>query len=213
MDLSFLKWPAILCAVAAVAIAALILTGYVSWPLWVVLIPILGPFALGAVALFIFYAAWMASGSHAYAVLGIALTAALVFAAPAFAQDTTIDGASIFGAWKPYVVEIISIALAALATWVLATIKSKFGIDIEARHREALQSALTNAAGLVIFQVEKVAGSLKIDVGDERIANGVELVLKSVPDAVAYFGVTPATLREMLTAKIGVVAATSAPTA
>jgi hypothetical protein len=127
----------------------------------------------------------------------------VAFTVPAFAQDTTIDGASIFGAWKPYIQELVGIVVAAILGWIALLAKSKFGIDIEARHREALQSALENAAGLAVGKLDRYLGEVKIDVKNPALAEGVEYVLASVPDALKYFGLTPERIRMMLLAKIG----------
>lgn len=139
-------------------------------------------------------------------VLAAIATACLLAATPALAQTTTIDGASIFGAWRPYITEIVGMIITAGLGWLFVVIKSKLGLDIEARHREALQTALTNAAGLVIAKAGSAADAIKIDVKNPAIAEAVTYVLKGAPDALAYFGLTPEKLREKVLAKVGVVA-------
>lgn len=131
----------------------------------------------------------------------------LALAAPAFAQSTIVDGASIFGAWKPYITEIVGIGVAAIIGLLAKLLKDKFGLDIEARHREALQSALTNAAGTVIMKIGDVAGVAHFDAKNAAVAEGVSYVLASVPDALRYFGLTEAKLREMIEAKTGTIIA------
>lgn len=134
----------------------------------------------------------------------LAALAALVLAtAPALAASV-IDGGSIFGAWRPYIVEIVGIVIAGLVGWIVKLIRDKLNIDIEARHREALQTALTNAAGLVIGKGEHLAGRLKVDVKNDAVAEAVSYVLKGAPDALAYFGVTPDRVRQMIEAKVGI---------
>lgn len=134
----------------------------------------------------------------------LAALIALVFAtAPALAS-TVIDGGSIFGVWRPYIVEIVGILIAGMVGWIVNLLRIRFGLEIEARHREALQTALTNAAGLVIGKGENLAGKLQIDVKSEAIAEAVSYVLKGAPDALAYFGVTPDRVRQMIEAKVGI---------
>lgn len=132
-----------------------------------------------------------------------ALIALVCFAAPAFAQATVVDGGSIFGAWKPYITEVVSGAIALLVGWVVNTARQRFNLDIEAHHREALQTALANAAGLAINQLDGVAGGVKFDVKNAAIAEAVAYVMKGAPDALRYFGLKPDRLREMIVAKAG----------
>lgn len=73
---------------------------------------------------------------------------------------------------------------------LLATIslmaKRWFGVTVEAKHRDALQSALANGARLLL----QPGGS---------IDDGVDYVLRSVPDALKRFGKTsPDDIRELL---------------
>lgn len=135
--------------------------------------------------------------------LPAALIALVLATAPALAA-TVIDGESIFGAWRPYIVEIVGILVAAVVGWIVKLIRDKIGLDIEARHREALQTALNNAAGLIIGKGENLAGKLKITVQNDAIAEAVSYVLKGAPDALAYFGVTPDRVRQMIEAKVGI---------
>jgi hypothetical protein len=134
----------------------------------------------------------------------LAALVALAFAtAPALAASV-IDGGSIFGSWRPYIVEIVGIAIATVVGWIVNLLRIRFGLEIEARHREALQTALTNAAGLVIGKGENLAGKLQVTVRNDAIAEAVSYVLKGAPDALAYFGLTPDRVRQMVEAKVGI---------
>lgn len=138
---------------------------------------------------------------------GLALAClAATFAWPAVAQvatDTRIDGGSIFGAWRPYIVETVSILIAALVGWVVNLIRRRTGLEIEAKHRDALQTALTNAAGLVIAKAGDLASALQLDTRNAALNEGIAYVLKSAPDALAFFGITRESLKEKLEAKLG----------
>lgn len=57
---------------------------------------------------------------------------------------------TIIAAAAPHILEIVSLVLAALLAWVANTARRKFGIDIEARHREALHQALMTGARLAM---------------------------------------------------------------
>jgi hypothetical protein len=79
--------------------------------------------------------------------------------------------------------DVIQPILSALATALIPILVAALldrvrlwtGIEIEARHREALQSALANAARVAI------------DKGD--VQEGVDYVLRSVPDAIKALAV------------------------
>lgn len=79
-----------------------------------------------------------------------------------------------------------------------------FGLDAEARMREALHSALTTGAASAIGAFTDIAGRRlsRIEIENELIAWAVSYVLRSVPDAVRFFGLTEARLHEMARAKL-----------
>lgn len=82
-------------------------------------------------------------------------------------------------------VPVIGLVITTLIGIGLALLKQKTGIDIEARHREALQSALLNG---VIYAIQKTGWlpgkSTEMLLGEAR--NYAEL---SVPGALAKFGI------------------------
>lgn len=127
----------------------------------------------------------------------------------ALAQEatSTIRVGDILAPWADMIVSAVSILIAAVITYVANLIRTKTGIDIEAKHRDALQAALTNGAGLIL---SKLGGSLAdktIDVKSPLIAEGIEYVLKAAPDAVNKFGLAPSDLAEKLVAKLGLASA------
>lgn len=130
----------------------------------------------------------------------------------AFAADGQINVGGVYGVWRPYIVDIIGTVLIAFVGWLLAILKAKWNITIEDSRRDALQTALTNAAGLAIAKLDNVVAGKTITVGNPAVAAAVELVLKSVPDAIAYFGLTPQAIAEKIVAKIPVVANTTPAT-
>lgn len=68
------------------------------------------------------------------------------------AEAQTLGG-SLLGVFRPCLIELAGIVVAALAAWLLKSISEKRGLDIEERHRAALQAALTQAASLLIARV------------------------------------------------------------
>jgi hypothetical protein len=95
--------------------------------------------------------------------------------------DTFID----FGHLVP---EILA-ALGALVTVAIGWAASKFSqytnIKIEADHRAALHQAINTGIQLA---VTKFGGSGRIDVKNALVASAAEWVIKSVPDALKWFG-------------------------
>lgn len=132
--------------------------------------------------------------------LALAALVAVLMPTDAHAQ---IDGGSIFNAWRPVLAEWLNVAIAAAVAYAANLLRQKFKIEIEANHRDALQTALTNAAGLVIAKVGSVAETVKVGTGTPALDEGVTYVLKAAPDALAYFGLQPDAIREKLVAKLG----------
>lgn len=143
------------------------------------------------------------------AALAVAFLGLLAFAGLASAQ-TQSTGSAIFEIFRPYLVELAGLMIVGIVGWLARTIKAKLGIDIEARHRDALQAALTNAAGLVINRAGGAIGALHLTTSNPMITEGVDYVVKAAPDALKHFGITPeaarAVLAEKLEAKIGLIA-------
>lgn len=72
----------------------------------------------------------------------------------------------------------VGLLLTALIGWVSMVLNKKYGMDIEARHREALHSALLSGARLAI------AGKLT---GSAAIAVNRKYTVEAAPDAVRAF--------------------------
>lgn len=146
-----------------------------------------------------------------YALVVFAIFASIMLApVVAFAQETpstSINIGDLFAPWLEMLVGAVAILIAALLSWITAMIKQKTGIDIEARHREALQTALTNAAGLVLSKVKDSVADKDIDVRNALIRDAIVYVNQAAPDAVKRFGLTPQNLAEKLSAKLGLASA------
>ncbi len=119
----------------------------------------------------------------------------------AFAADATVPAASLLEKVRPYLVEIASALVLAFVTWLSTWLRATFKVSLDEAHRRALHSALENGARLAIDKLESTASGLTVPVGHPIVAQGVEYVLKYSPDAVAYFGLTPERLGEMIRAK------------
>lgn len=115
-------------------------------------------------------------------------------------------------------VPILGLVITTLVGIGLAFLKQKTGIDIEAKHREALQSALMNG---ILFALQKagwVSGQpLSSSILESLLPTARSYVESSVPDALAKFGIDPTTsigkaaLDRLLTPKLPVAAGTVMP--
>jgi hypothetical protein len=94
---------------------------------------------------------------------------------------------------QPHIVELVSVGVAIFVSNATVYAKRKWKIDVEARHREALQSALTNGAMLALSRgyTGKIAADAVID-----------YVLDSVPDAVKNLKPTDKRLHDLALAKL-----------
>lgn len=103
---------------------------------------------------------------------------------------------------------ILAMAVTALVPVIAASLFQwfrKMGLDIEQRHRDALQSALHNAA---LVAIEKATGHKVADKASPKpsdrsdvipnVGAAIDYVEKSVPDALAKFKVNTDKLRDLL---------------
>jgi hypothetical protein len=139
--------------------------------------------------------------------LGAALF--VLVSAPAFAQ-TQVPVESIYGVLQPYLLAVVSVIATAIVGWLAELLRRKFNLDIDAAHRDALQTALVNGAGLLIGKAGSAIADRKIDLKSAVLAEAVNYVLQAVPDAIRHFGITPEAVAEKLQAKLPQVAASNA---
>lgn len=125
----------------------------------------------------------------------------ILVAAPAFAQ-TEVPVESIYNVMQPYLVAVVSVLAAAIVGWLAELLRRKFNLDIDAAHRDALQTALTNGAGLLIGKAGSALAGKKLDLKSAVLAEAVNYVLQAVPDAIRHFGITPEAVAEKLQAKL-----------
>jgi hypothetical protein len=137
----------------------------------------------------------------------LALIYVLMLPALVLAQDTDINVGQLLSPWVEALMSALLVLVTAIIGWIAAAIQRRTGIEIEAKHREALQTALTNAAGLVLNKVKSSLSDVTIDVRHPAIKDAILYINGAVPDAIKNFGLSPDDLAEKLLAKIGVVTA------
>lgn len=81
----------------------------------------------------------------------------------------------IWEAVAPHVLEAIGALITLLLGWLTMQARARWGIEIEARHREALHSALTTGARLALDG--KLTGKAAVDLA-------IDYARASVPDAI-----------------------------
>lgn len=119
---------------------------------------------------------------------GVLLAALVIMIQPAHSQTTTVvTGDDAWVAAAPVVSMIAQAVIGLAIAWASAWASRKWGIDIEAKHREALHSAARTGVDRLLAKAAPAVGGLSVDVKSQIAADGVKWVLRSVPDAVKYF--------------------------
>lgn len=129
------------------------------------------------------------------------------FIVQAFAAEGSLPATSLLEPIRPYLVEVFGALILAFVTWLSSWLRATFKVSLDEAHRAALHSALENGARLALERLDEAAASTTIETGSPLIATGVEYVFKYSPDAVAYFGLTPERVGELLRAKLKIAAA------
>ncbi|AZV00303.1 hypothetical protein ACFSS8_05835 [Paracoccus kondratievae] len=100
---------------------------------------------------------------------------------------------SIIHAAAPHVLELLGLVITGIIGWAAAAVRRKWGIEIEARHREALHWALTTAAQLAVKN--QLTGKQALDLM-------LEYVRRSVPDAIGNLRPSAEVLTDLAQAKL-----------
>lgn len=101
----------------------------------------------------------------------------------------------------PGLVEILGVLLTGVIAWAAAKAREKWGIDVEAKHREALHSALLTGARLAL--ADRLTGKAAL----ELVLNYVN---QSVPDAIVGLNPGPDVIVDLAKAKLEQAAAEKA---
>ena len=143
----------------------------------------------------------------ALAAVAILVAAALPVVAMAQEQGTTIDLGSLLAPWLEMLIGAVAILVTAILGYLAALIKRKTGVDIDLARMTTLQTAITNAAGLVINKLGDAAEGKTIDVRHPLIRDAILYVNAAAPDAVAQFGLSGEQIAEKIAAKLGLATA------
>ncbi|TAK50225.1 MAG: hypothetical protein EPO23_03195 [Xanthobacteraceae bacterium] len=132
----------------------------------------------------------------------LAVSILVTSAAPAHALDL---GAA-YASWHDLIAAVASALIIGLIGIVLELIRRKMGLSIEDSQRDALQTALTNAAGLALNALGHKLEGKTITISNPAIDQALTYVIQAAPAAIAKFGLSDEQLREKIIAKLALVA-------
>lgn len=134
-----------------------------------------------------------------FMISALAVAAFLSVLSPALAAEPDASNSVLTGiltAITPHIIELVSLALAAILAWLAAWLKLKFKIDIEAKHREALHSALMTGVRLALARYGATASKGVV------LGAAVDYAREAVPDAIKSLKVPDAKLSEIALSKL-----------
>ena len=174
--------------VAAIAVAALVAVFVAFFRIGPA-----APFLMAAILCFLALLRMTVPARLAVVVLALSLLA------PGLAFAASIDvGQALNGSLQEIINGVVTAAITAVVTWLAYLAKSKFNIDIEARHREALTAFLQRqASGLVAQGAVKLQG-IRVEVQSQALADAANQALSMIPGALTFFGLTPQRLQGMI---------------
>lgn len=141
--------------------------------------------------------------------VALAAPALLLLAAGVAYADTTVVVGDLWTGVVPYIVAAVGALISAAVGWLIVLVNKKLGISIDDSMRNSLQTAATNAAGLVLAQLGNQLSGVKVDVKNQLVADAVNYVIRAAPDAVAHFGLTPDLIAQKIVALLPQVANTT----
>ncbi len=140
-----------------------------------------------------------------FSMFGVAVcaVAALALALPAVATaEAASSPPGFFESVNPLLFNLVSAAIAVGVGYAIKRFTDWTGIAIEAKHREALQSALENAARLAIGHLESKLVGKPVDRSNPALLAATKYVRQSVPDAVGFFKLTDDKITDLISPKL-----------
>ena len=103
---------------------------------------------------------------------------------------------------QPTVEALAAALVSGLIAWGAATLRRLAHIDIEARHRDSLHSAAMTGVRMASSRLGASVSGLTVAVRSQIVADAADWVIESVPDALAYLGVTPDRIVPLVESKL-----------
>lgn len=122
-----------------------------------------------------------------------------------------IDLNPLFSTMIEGIVVVLSALVTVLTAWLGVKLKGKWGLEIEARHRDALHDAINIAIAFGFNKVKESIGGqrLTVELKNPVISMAATYLIASVPDALNSFGINPSTpegkarIVDMVEARVG----------
>lgn len=128
---------------------------------------------------------------------------AIILIGSAYAQDSSVPVGSFFVGLKAYIDSAVNVVVTAALAFGALRLNSWVGVQIEAKHREALHSAVMTGIRRALNGVEAALVDVKIDVKSPAMAKILTWVMETgAPEAVKYFGLTPDKLASLIESKV-----------
>lgn len=104
-----------------------------------------------------------------------------------------------------YLIQIIAAALVVVAMWAVKRLGGKLGLDIDARQREVIYTAIEGAVGWGAMQARLKGENLaKVNVKNELIHVAADYLVQRVPDAIRHFKLSPADVEQLVASRLEV---------
>lgn len=97
---------------------------------------------------------------------------------------------------------LLGVVLMTVAVWVAKRIGDKFKLDTDSEVRYLIDSVAYSAVNFALIQLKQKGQKFTPSVHNEVVANAVNYVIRSAPEALAYFGITEQRLREIIEARL-----------
>lgn len=126
----------------------------------------------------------------------------LALAGAALAQDTVVSAEPWVATFLPFVATLTTALIGAAVTFGVAYMNARWKIQVDQENRDAFQTSVTNAAGLLIQRLGAQAAMAKIDVHSPAMREVIDYVGKGAPEAIAKWGITPERVAKAIVAKV-----------
>lgn len=140
-----------------------------------------------------------------FVAVGLCLTAGLLAISPSLAlaadgQAYAIDTGPLISAAMPFLEAALMAVVTAATAWLSRKAHQFFGVQIEAKHREALNEVILSR----INQISAIASARSPTFYTRRavLAAVANYVIEKAPDAVKYFGLDEEGVRAMVLGRI-----------
>ena len=106
-----------------------------------------------------------------------------------------------------YGITLVFAIISAVAVWfvgsILARVRKRFGLQVDAEVRAYLDTAIVNAVRFAEGKAREWAHDIDDpEIKSEIVADAANYVTKNVPDALKHFGVTPDNLSDLIHARL-----------